>query len=289
VVACGGSIESRRDDGGHKRVVGGIDDLVAATGRAVEIRRFALRPSFSFDLTALVRLSETVAEVAADRTAVVTFGTDLMEEAAFVLDLLAPAAGVVLTGAVGDAAPESDAGTNLAAAIDLADAGTPRCCAFLSFAGEIRRGYELVVVGVGSDPFAAGDGLSRSTPLPRPAVPSRFASVALIEASPVGAIALPDVDVVVVRAYAAGNVPPPMASSLHDRLASGGVVVLCATSPDLGARQTSVEHGGGGALVAAGARHAGRLTPRKAAVLAAFAFGHDGNPASFDAVIEAIE
>jgi L-asparaginase len=303
IVACGGSIESQVRLDGVKEVVGDIGPLAAAAASlaAVEVRveRFARRASFSFDLGDLVRLASAAAAAAAGGARpVVTFGTDLMEEAAFVLDLLAPEPGVVVTGGSGDASTDSDGVENLAAALRCSR--SPELaggCCYVAFARCVRLGRDLVETEADGDQFAGSTGPPVASwsptllepaarradrrPLPRPPVPAAPARTLIVQAN----VAAPteqriedDVDVVVVAAFGAGNVPPALGEALEERLARGLPVVLCAASHRIPVRRVSVDPGGGARLLDRGALAAGVLTPRKAAVLGALCFG-DGNAA----------
>lgn len=312
LVACGGSIESRSGPDGLKTVTGGIEAIAEAASALVGCRtrleRFAVRPSYTFAVLDLLELARVAAAVAGSVRPVVTFGTDLMEEAAFVLDLLPPEPGVVLTGATGDASLGSDGVPNLAGALRVAawDGLVPGC-GYAAFAGAVRLGRDIIEASGSGDLFANGaepvarwdDRGLRATsrpdwrPLPRPAVPAAPAPVIVLEAH--AALSEPPElqcpAVVVVRCFGSGNMPPVLAEALERRLAQHLPVVLCSTSPGVPLRRVSAESGGGARLLDRGALSAGSLTPRKAAVLSSIVFGDESANGAmvFAEIVAAIE
>jgi L-asparaginase len=308
VIATGGSIEARVEDG-VKHV---DDDIGASLSRAGEtagvqarVIRFARSPSFALSLEDMLRVAALARTQPPWPRTVVTCGTDLLEEMAFVLDLLAPPAGVVVTGASHDASPESDAAENLTGALLAATTDAlAGGCAYVAFAERIRLGRDVIETAPPPDLFAgsAGTPVGRWTatgisveyaaatlPFPRTEPTVRSALVVACHAAlSIDHLDLVSPDVVVVEGFGAGNVPPTLAAALERRLAGGREVVLCSTASGLPVRRVSATAGGGVRLLDAGAVSAGTLRPRKAAVLAALLLGGGVERRAFEAVVAAI-
>ena len=100
-----------------------IEQLQRQAGAQVEAEVFATVPSVQFSADQALALCRRATEIAADGTAVViTHGTDLLEEVAFLCDLIYDGdAPIVFTGAMRTAmAPSADGPANLNVAIAVA-------------------------------------------------------------------------------------------------------------------------------------------------------------------------
>src|SRR4051794_6037034 len=119
-----------------------MDDLRRDAAVAVEPEVFRLAPSVHFSPADALALCRRAVEVARDGTpVVVTHGTDLLEEVAFLCDLLHDAdAPIVFTGAMRTAsAPGADGPANLHAAVAVAAAAAARGLGVLvAFAGAVH-------------------------------------------------------------------------------------------------------------------------------------------------------
>lgn len=308
VIATGGSIEARIDHGikyVHEDITPALLHASRAAGVEARVVRFARRPSFTLSLKDLLRLAALVVQEPQRPRAVVTCGTDLLEEVAFLLDLLAPPAGVVVTGSSDDASPESDASSNLTGALLAATSDElPGGCAYVAFAERIRLGRTVIENTASPDPFAnsVGTPVGRWTgvaitvecppePLPFPRAEPSICSVLVVASHALLDLDHLDVvspDVVVVQGFGAGNVSPTLGLALEQRLGGGSEVVLCSTAPELPVRRVSSARGGGARLLDAGALSAGALTPRKAAILAGLSFGGGPGRGVFEAVVAAV-
>lgn len=282
LIACGGTIESRTADDGTKEIVGGIERL-APDARIV---RFRTVPSFTLDLGDLLALVRTVHAVADDAPAIVTCGTDTLEDVGFVLDCLAPPAGVVITGAAVGGVGSADAEANLhGARLAAADPVLPEHVAVVAFAGRYRAGRAVEETApppdlYGGSPVPAigwwgserAEWVRAVTPLRMPVPAGTPPVVSMVSAHPAVTVpeaAVDEPDVLVVMGYGAGNVPPGLAVLLERRLAAGRTVVLVSRTPALPVRPISWDLGGSARLLDRGAWSAGPLPARKAALLAA--------------------
>ena len=222
--------------------------------------------------------------------AVVTHGTDTIEETAYLLDLVLRAdVPVVLTGAMTTSdAPEWDGPENLldavravltpprvTAGVDVVMAGTRHPArsvrkahteAFTAFVSEgpagereripterVEERVDLIAAGVGTD--------------------SRF----LRHAVATGARGI------VLEAMGRGNVPPAMLDGVREAT-GGGVPVVVASRCGAGATSPQYGYDGGGVtLAAAGAIFAGDLTPPKARIKLMVLLGSGADPAAIRA------
>ncbi len=128
VFAMGGTIAMRSQPGGGVAPEDGADAIWSSAHLAsditVERHDLALKPSASVDLSDVAALADAIQRAAAYgmNGAVVTHGTDTLEETAFALELmLGNAIPVVVTGAMRSAdSIGADGPANLAAAINIA-------------------------------------------------------------------------------------------------------------------------------------------------------------------------
>lgn len=127
VFSLGGTIAAPASSSGARIELGADDvvgDLARATGVPVTAVTFRRLPSASLSLGDLADLGAAIAEAFRDghAAAVVTVGTDALEEVAFALDLLHGGdEPIVVTGAMRNAGmPGADGPANLAAALRVA-------------------------------------------------------------------------------------------------------------------------------------------------------------------------
>lgn len=150
LIAMGGTIAMRREDGRGSTPRDGADELAGSTplpsGVLVERQDLTLKPSASVTLADVADLCRAIAEAEAEGVTgvVVTHGTDTLEETAFALGLMRRGAiPVVVTGAMRSAdSIGADGPANLANAIRVAshrDAG--RHGAMVLFGDEIHAGH----------------------------------------------------------------------------------------------------------------------------------------------------
>ncbi|HEX2451044.1 MAG TPA: asparaginase [Gemmatimonadales bacterium] len=238
---------------------------------------------------------------------VVTHGTDVLEETAYLLArTLEPRLPVALTGAMRTSSePGWDGPRNLvdAAAVAAEPRSTGRG-ALVVFAGKVFAGQEAVKVHtVDTDAFAAphgaaigrvGQGRVQYDAPPRPpALAPAFglsARVALISAV-VGDdgrmldLARPHHDGCVLVAFGSGNSPPGLVPAVARWLDEGKPVVLASRCPAGEVVPVYAFEGGGARLVAMGVIPAGPRTPSQArmeltiALSAGVAYGARAEPA----------
>ena len=305
MLSTGGTISSRRSEQGglvatdgaqelFSRFAGGVTD---ASGRPVELRAldimrigsYLLRPTDMLEIARRIQL-----ELAADDVlgAVVTHGTDTMEETAFLADLVhAHSAPVVFTGAQRSAdAADSDGPRNVADAVAVAaDAGARDLGALIVFDGLIfaaagtRKSQTLASAAFAST-GAGPIGRVREGAVVIHASPRRFDPIPLdsLNLGPVQvdivpyypgasttalrAVAEAGATGVVLEATGAGNANPDFCREVA-RLTSCGVVVALSTRVASGPVTAIYGAGGGIDLVAAGAVPVGTLRSPQARML----------------------
>lgn len=161
VLTTGGTIASRPSARGDVRVTVPGPELALPVAKA-RVREVMLAHSFNLTLADVLYLARRVLAELAEPDAdgvVVTHGTDTMEETAYLLDLVLPAARtVVFTGAQRHAsAPDADGPGNIADA--LAVAADPRACglgALIVMAGQVHSArYATKVHTLASEAFAS--------------------------------------------------------------------------------------------------------------------------------------
>jgi L-asparaginase len=299
VVSTGGTIASRfdRQHGAVTSQVTGtelIDRLPKLANIAVEVDDFAVIGSFQFDLDLVFRLAKRISGHLDDPTvagAVVTQGTDTMEESAFMVDLLvASDKPVVFTGAQRHAGePDSDGPRNLADAVQVAAAPAARDLGtVVVFEQEIHAARDVTKVHsarVGT--FASGEhgklgevDIERVIVHRRPTLRRTFAAdrvesrvdlVKLVMGSDGRLIDHAVADgarAVVLEAFGRGNATPAVVESVRGATKQGVLVVITTRCPQ-GRVLPIYGNGGGKDLVTAGGIFAGDLSGVKARILLA--------------------
>lgn len=290
-VAAGGNVPAL-DGEGLRALAPGIEAIAP-----VRVEDFARRPAVHLTQDDLWALREKVRALLAEpsvRGVVVTHGTDLLEETAYLLDrTLQPRVPVVVTGAMRTSdAPDWDGTRNLLDAVRVAaDARAAGKGVLVVFAGKVLRGLEAVKLdAMALDAFAAphgaplgevrnelviwsrgGDGVpSWTAPMalrPRPLAPFRLtARVALLpmaigDDGTVAELLRPHFDGLVVESYGSGNTPPGALPALGRWLEEGKPVVLASRCPFGVVTPSYGFEGGGARTVAMGLTPAG---PRSA-------------------------
>lgn len=301
VLATGGTISSRSGLGGSVASDGAAELVGQNVGRvpgvdveAVDVLR---KNSFNFDLADLRRICSTVIEsLGRDDVdaAVVTHGTDTLEETVFLLDLVyGGIKPVVFTGAQrGADQPASDGPGNLLDALLTAASPLARGKGVLvSFAGEIfaargiQKGHTVALAPFrarGTGPIGRIDNGSvrfYESPLRLPLQPAPEAGFDEVRVEIVlnypgaGADAFrravdAGVQGIVVAGTGAGNPNAKMTDAIRDAVRAGIVVAIATRVPDGPALPI---YGGGGAAeaVAAGAVPVGGLPFTQARILLA--------------------
>ncbi|MFL5520558.1 MAG: asparaginase, partial [Gemmatimonadales bacterium] len=237
----------------------------------------------------LWRLRERVRALQADPAVdgiVITHGTDILEETAYLLDrTLAPRVPVVLTGAMrtSDHA-EWDGARNLTDAVRVAaDAQAAGRGALVTFAGHVWQGIEAVKRDtVGLDAFTAPFGAalgsvdaegvhwtrraSQREPLSPTALAARVALVPMVvgDDGQVLDAQREAHDGVVIEAFGSGNLPPNVVPAIGRWLEAGKPVVLASRCPEGLVTPVYGFEGGGARTVAMGVTPAGPRTPSQA-------------------------
>jgi L-asparaginase len=257
VFGLGGTIAMTRAPGGGVSPVLTASDLVAAVPglsdlqAELRVRDFRNKPGASLDFTDLYELAAAIDQALNDGCvgAVVTQGTDTIEEVAYVLDLLLPTdTPVVVTGAMRNPTMAgADGPANILAAIRVAASPCARglgCLVVLNDQVHAARWVQKAHTGspaafVSPDHGPLGHVIEGRVRIPvrirrrSPAlefVPRRSARVGLAtialgdDGTLIGALA-EHVDGLVVAAFGAGHVPAPVAPVLG-KLAGHIPVVL---------------------------------------------------------------
>jgi L-asparaginase len=217
---------------------------------------------------------------------VVTHGTDVLEETAYLLDrTLAPRVPVVVTGAMrtsDDAAWDGTRNLTDAARVAADPASTGRGV-LVTFAGRVWQGREAVKRDTAAlDAFDAPHGAPLGTvgeegvryerPSPRgtPLVPAALAARVALVPMVVGDegalldLARPGHDGVVIEAFGSGNLPPGAVPAIERWLGEGKPVVLASRCPAGVVTPVYGFEGGGARTVALGVVPAGPRTPSQA-------------------------
>jgi L-asparaginase len=300
VIATGGTIAMRNDPvrGGAVPALSGEDLLARAPAvadvAAIEVQNLCNIPSDYMDPPRWIALSQAVS-VALARPgvagAVVSHGTDTIEETAWWLDLTVDSdKPVVLTGAQRNASEaDSDGPRNLLHAVRVAaDMRSHGHGAVVVMNGQIHAAREVTKIHTSNlDGFGSGEsGLLGAVDAERMLwwrAPRRRTRVAI------GAGEMPYVEIVamyggadgamiraalergarglVVQGLGAGNVNPPMYTAIRDAIARGVAVVIATRVPNGGVAPHYGWDGGGATLVAAGAVMGDRLSAQKARIL----------------------
>lgn len=297
-MALGGSIESETGPDDRKTVVDASSLRRMTREQATDFVRVACVSSNGIglpELSALIRRIRTLPEQVVP---IVTTGTDTLEEVGFICHLLAPTQGVIVAGTLLDGATSNVRGLLVGArrlsehmqvagvAAILVD-GQRHCgCSFseeqLFFGSHFRRTSQAPKMTRRGGNARPGALLSQST---RGDLSAKGLSIwptlavipSAVSATPGLALsALREADVAVVQGFGPGDLRPELASHVEDRLSLGRPVVLVGSHPAIGVRAISSAAGGGARLLEKGAWNAGKLSVRKAALLAALVFARDG-------------
>ncbi|MBT1001558.1 asparaginase [Paenarthrobacter sp. DKR-5] len=302
LLATGGTISSRvqADAGGATvasdtgvQVLKGIESTLSCPVRVIDVFR---KGSYLLTVDDMLALCGTIREALADPDAagaVVTHGTDTMEETAFLADLThEDPRPVVFTGAQNAADSEQpDGPDNLARAIAVA--ASPAAAGrgvLLAFAGGIypargvRKSQTFDLSAFANPDFGLagsvsarndvemGPATARPGTFPLPAPDAPFCRVDVIAAYP-GADAKPfraavaaGARGIVLQATGSGNANPALCEAVAGAVADG-VVVVTSTRVYAGPVKPVYGAGGGRDLLAAGAIPSGLLRPSQSLVL----------------------
>jgi L-asparaginase len=303
LLATGGTIASRRTDDGLSATTPAAELLAAAgplPGLEVTVSDLTTVPSFALTGADVRGLLRAVRERLADGIdgVVVTHGTDTMEESAFLADLVHDdPRPVVFTGAQRPFdAPAPDGPANLADALRVAaDPAARDLGALLAFDGlvfaargvrkvETLRGAAFGAPGRGPVLRVAGGAVVPLGRPPRPpALPLDLAAdlprvdvVACAQGSDdalLRAAVAAGAAGVVLEAFGAGNVPPPVAAAAAELVAGGVPVLVCSRVPS--GPVAPLYAGGGASLARDGALFGGDLSPWQGRLLLAAALALD--------------
>jgi L-asparaginase len=303
LLATGGTIASRRTDDGLSATTPAAELLAAAgplPGLEVTVSDLTTVPSFALTGADVRGLLREVREHLADGVdgVVVTHGTDTMEESAFLADLVHDdPRPVVFTGAQRPFdAPAPDGPANLADALRVAaDPAARDLGALLAFDGlvfaargvrkvETLRGAAFGAPGRGPVLRVAGGAVVPLGRPPRPpALPLDLAAdlprvdvVACAQGSDdalLRAAVAAGAAGVVLEAFGAGNVPPPVAAAAAELVTAGVPVLVCSRVPS--GPVAPLYAGGGASLARDGALLGGDLSPWQGRLLLAAALALD--------------
>jgi L-asparaginase len=298
LLATGGTIASRRTDGGLSATTPAAELLAAAgplPGLEVTGSDLTTVPSFALtgaDVRGLVREVRRHLADGVDGV-VVTHGTDTMEESAFLADLVHDdPRPVVFTGAQRPFdAPAPDGPANLADALRVAaDPAARDLGVLLAFDGlvfaargvrkvETLRSAAFAAPGRGPLLRVADGAVPLARPPRAPALPldltaelPRVDVVACAQGSDdalLRAAVAAGAAGVVLEAFGAGNVPPPVAAAAAELVAGGVPVLVCSRVPS--GSVAPLYAGGGASLARDGALFGGDLSPWQGRLLLAAA------------------
>jgi L-asparaginase len=299
LLATGGTIASRHTDAGLSATTPAAELLASAgplAGATVTTSDLGAVGSFALttsDLRGLVAEARRCLTAEVDGV-VVTHGTDTMEESAYLADLVHDdPRPIVFTGSQRPFdSPAPDGPANLAAALRVAsspaarDLGVLVCFDGLAFAAAGVRKVDTLRSGAfdapGRGPVLrlAGESvlplgrpvrhaplpLDLGAQLPRVDVIACYlgADAALLQAAVAAGAAG-----VVLEAFGAGNVPPPIAEAAEGLVARGIPVLVCSRVPT--GPVLPLYAGGGARLARAGAVFGGDLSPWQGRLLLAAA------------------
>ena len=302
LLFTGGTISMQRDQsaGGNLPAHGGetlvefAGDLDAISPYRVE--NWAMMPACHFGPERLWELRERVREIAESgevRGIVITHGTDIMEETAYLLSRTLPTTvPVAITGAMRTSSDSGwDGPRNLRDAVRVAaDRQSSGKGVMVVFNGKVFAGHTAVKVhATDVDAFAApysgpvgrvNDGAVTYTaaeprsaqPVGKPIKPqpgglrARVALVPVIvgDTGELLDLARPQSDGVVVIAFGSGNVPPGAIPAISRWIEEGKPVVLSTRCPLGVVTPVYAFEGGGSQVVRLGAIPAGPRTPSQA-------------------------
>ena len=296
LLFTGGTISMQRDAaaGGNVPVHGGRDlvRLVPGVDRIAPLRieDWARMPAGHFDLERLWALRERVRvlmESGEVGGVVITHGTDILEETAYLLDrTLDRRIPVVVTGAMRTSSDtEWDGPRNLGDAVTVAaNRASQGRGAMVVFAGQVFAGATAVKThATDVDAFSAPhagplggveDGVVSFASAPSLAAPpitpvslhARVAHVPMVVGDDGAVLDLlrPSHGGVVIEAFGSGNVPPGAVPAIGRWLAEGKPVVLASRCPWGRVTPVYAFDGGGARTTAMGAIPAGPRTPSQA-------------------------
>ncbi len=294
------------------------DDLLASVPAIARVARLELGelfklPSDYMGPSRWLALHQAVSAALAREEiagAIVSHGTDTLEETAWFLDLtIASAKPVVLTGAQRNASfPDSDGPRNLLNAARVCVAPEARGMGTLVVLnGQVNAAREATKTHTADvESFKSGDHgwlgsvdddrlvMSRA-PLRRQHVPLVAAELPRVEIVPMyagadgtllrAAVAAGAAGIV-VAALGFGNVNRELFVAIREALAAGVVVVIATQVPNGRVRPAYGFEGGGGTLAAAGAVLADNLGARKARILLMLALQTPSCPAAIQALYD---
>lgn len=294
VLFTGGTISMRHDAqrGGNVPEHGGAE-LLALSGVPAGIEctaeDWARSPACHLDAARLWALRQRVREIMRQHVAsgiVITHGTDVLEETAYLLARTLPAeCPVVITGAMRTADhPDWDGARNLRDAMRVAADRTSRDRGVMvAFAGKILGGLDAAKMhATDPDAFAAphaeplgaivNDAVHFDrAPTVRPVLEPEALERRVVEIPAVlgddGALldlARADWDGAVLTAFGSGNVPPGMVPAIRRWIDAGKPVVLASRCACGSVTPTYAFDGGGAQLVRSGVIPAGARTPAQA-------------------------
>lgn len=296
VLSLGGTIAMAADGGGGVRPALDADDLVAAVPEVGEVAEvvthvLARAPSAHLRIDDVLSTADVLAWAAGQgcRGAVVTQGTDTLEEVAFGLDLLCSGdMPVVVTGAMRHPRqPGSDGPGNLLAAVQVAAAAAARDLGVLAVMADEVHAARYVRKAHASAPHAfvswpgplgyLAEGRPRVLLRPErlPGVPRPVGAggaVALVSAcldlDPRVLTALAgELDGVVLAGLGAGHVPAAVAAAVSDVVARVPLVLTSRTGSGSVLASTYHFPGAESDLLGRGALSGGHLSGVKARVL----------------------
>jgi L-asparaginase len=296
LLFTGGTISMHRDSaaGGNVPAHGGQALVALAPGleriAPFRIEDWARIPACHLGPERLWALRDRVRGIATSAEVtgiVITHGTDILEETAYLLDrTLDSPVPVALTGAMRTSSDEGwDGPRNLrdaaAVAASAASRGRGAVVVFNGtvFAGRTAAKTHATDVAAFSAPHAGpigrvedgcvtytAEAAERPVPLEPDGLPARVALIAMVvgDEGRMLDLARPEHDGVVIEAFGSGNLPPGAVPAIRRWLDEGKPVVLASRCP-LGEVTPSYAFEGGGArLVAMGATPAGPRTPSQA-------------------------
>ena len=305
VITTGGTIAMRYDEtkGGAIPAVNGTDLIAAVPGLGdvcpLEVLDFGNIPSFHMSPDIMLRLAEKVAAALADpgtAGAVITHGTDTLEETAYFLDLfLAPDKPVCLTGAMRSASDvSSDGPYNILCAVRAAASPAMRGHgAVVVMNGEIHAAEQVIkmhkcAVQTFASPnwgplgYVDSDGLRLNRP-PSKKSPLRsgppLANVPILKIYSGMDTALFDallalgMDGLILEGYGLGNVPAAIIPGIEKVLAAGLPVVAASRVPAGRIQGNYAVEGGAGHLASLGVILGGELSSQKARLKLMLALG----------------
>ena len=313
LFAMGGTIAMRRDAGGGVAPEDGAEALLFDTRLQADIEIYphdiALKPSASIDLSDVARLSQALVEAAANGMAgaVVTHGTDTLEETAFALALMLPVPlpmPVIVTGAM--RSPDSvgaDGPANLAAAIRIAAHAQAREEGVLVlFGDEIHAAHLVRKVHSGrphafsSEPFGPighvveteiSFDLKPCITLPRLTLGGRIPVVPILQAGMdlepevIHAFGAPAIDALVIAGVGGGHVSARVMPDLEALARRKPVVITSRVGMGPTLRSSYAYPGGDIDLRARGIMNGGRWRPSQARILLQLALSRGDSPGAY--------